>query len=216
MIDSMTIRGKIIAAALALAAERPWGEVELVDIAERAGLRLIDLKGEIDSKSAIVVAFTTLVDDEMLRLAPRRAEGQSARDALFEVIMSRFDLLMPYRTALKSIIGSGVINPAQLGAVMTTQHWMLAAAGVTSEGLAGSARTLGLASVYASVFRVWVEDEDPGQARTMAALDRRLRRGETALSRIEEACAGLQRIVGSILPRFAPGRKSEQPAPPPV
>ena len=39
-------------------------------------------------------------------------------------------------------------------------------------------RVAGLGMIYASVFGIWLEDDDPGLARTMAALDRRLRRGE--------------------------------------
>ena len=33
--------------------------------------------------------------------------------------------------------------------------------------------------------RTWLKDDDPGLARTMAALDRRLRRGEQTLSSID-------------------------------
>ena len=56
-------------------------------------------------------------------------------------------------------------------------------------------KTAGLASLYASVFRVWLDDEDQGLARTMAALDRRLRRGQRSLERLEDVCKGVGRIT---------------------
>lgn len=213
MIETTTPKGRILAAAFALAAERPWNEVSLADIADRAGVTLVDLKASFDSKTAMLAEFSGLVDDEMLRRAPRRSADQSTRDALFEVIMSRFDALAPYRIALKSIAGSGLADISHLRAVMNAQHWMLAAAGVSTDGAAGVARAAGLATVYASVFRVWLDDEDPGFARTMATLDRRLRRGESALTRIDEVCTGAQRFASAILPGIF-GRTTKQPPPP--
>src|SRR5690606_38073962 len=202
------------------AAERPWREITLPDIADKAGISLVELKGSFESKAEMLAAFSSLVDDEMLRRAPRRTPDQATRDALFEVIMSRFDALGPYRTALKSIAGSGFADIAHLRAVMNAQHWMLAAAGVNAEGPAGIARAAGLATVYASVFRTWLDDEDPGFARTMAALDRRLRRGETALNRIDEVCSGAHRLATAILPgifgRARPRPQPEAPAPTPT
>ena len=218
MIDTSTAKGRILAAAFALAAERPWSEISLVDIADKAGVPLVDLKAEFDGKAAMLVAFSALVDDEMLRRAPRRAPDQSTRDALFEVIMSRFDALAPYRLALKSITASGPADLGHLRAILDSQHWMLAAAGVPNDGAPGLARAAGLATVYASVFRTWLDDDDPGFARTMAALDRRLRRGESAINRIDDVCSGAQRIASTILPSIfgrRPKATSQPEAPAP-
>jgi AcrR family transcriptional regulator len=214
MIDTTTAKGRILAAAFALAAERPWREVSLADIADRAGVPLVDLKAAFDGKAAMLAAFSGLVDDEMLRRAPRRAPDQSTRDALFEVIMSRFDALSPYRLALKSIAAAGPADLGHLRAILDAQHWMLAAAGVPNDGAAGLARAAGLATVYASVFRTWLDDEDPGFARTMAVLDRRLRRGETALNRINDVCTGAERFASSILPAIFGRAKPKAPPEP--
>ena len=211
MIDTTTPKGRILAAAFALAAERPWGEISLADIADKAGVSLVDLKASFDGKGAMLAAFSALVDDEMLRRAPRRAADQSTRDALFEVIMSRFDALAPYRLALKSITASGPTDLGHLRAILDAQHWMLAAAGVPNDGAAGLARAAGLATVYASVFRTWVDDDDPGLARTMAVLDRRLRRGESALNRVDDVCTGAQRIASTILPGIFGRRPKPSP-----
>ena len=214
MIDTTAPKGRILAAAFALAAERPWRGIALADIADKAEISLVDLKASFDSKAEMLVAFSGLVDDEMLRRAPRRTPDQSTRDALFEVIMGRFDALGPYRSALKSIAGSGFADIAHLRAVMNAQHWMLAAAGVNTDGPVGVARTAGLATVYASVFRTWLDDEDPGFSRTMAALDRRLRRGESALNRMDEVCTGAQRLASAILPSIFGRKPQPQPEAP--
>lgn len=198
MIDETTDKGRIIAAAMRLAAERPWGRITLLDIAERAGLKLVDLKAHFASKSAILSAFTRAIDDDMLQRTPARSEGQAARDAIFEVVMSRFDALAPYKASLRSILqpGGAPPDPALARSFLCSQHWMLQAAGVSTEGPGGLARIAGLGSVYASVMRTWLDDDDPGHARTMAALDRRLRSGERTLRVVDDALGFAGRIAG--------------------
>ena len=199
MLDLTSDNGRLISAALGLAAEKPWGQVTLADIAERAGTTLVALKTHFGSKGDILAAFTHLVDDEMLRRAPRRSDAPSARDALFEVIMSRFDVLEPYKGALKSIAATGLPEPQQIGRVLATQGWMLEAAGINSGGIDGSLRSAGLAALYASVFRVWLEDDDAGLARTMAALDRRLRRGQRTLESVDEVRRSAERCASTVI-----------------
>jgi ubiquinone biosynthesis protein COQ9 len=209
MLDSAIPKNALIAAALRLAAERPWADITLADIAEAAGKSLPDLKQEFGSKGEIIAAFTSAVDDEVLARAPKRTPDQPVRDTLFEVIMCRFDVLTPYRAALHSIFHTGLPDPAQVRPMLESQRWMLEAAGVNTAGVEGGVKVAGLAAVYGSVFRVWLADEDPGQARTMAALDRRLRRGERTLTRIEEVCSGLTKFVSAAMPRgFKPSPRA--------
>lgn len=208
MLDLTTDKGRLISAALGLAAEKPWAEVTLADIAERGGSTLLALKAQFASKSEIIADFSRLVDDEVLRRTPARSADQKARDALFEIVMSRFDILDPYKGALRSIAGGGLPEPVLIGRLLSAQGWMLEAAGIDSGGIGGGVRTAGLATVYAAVFRTWLGDDDPGLARTMAALDRRLRRGQRALDRVEEACAGVSRIGRTLCDIVGGGRRA--------
>jgi ubiquinone biosynthesis protein COQ9 len=185
MLDHTTPKGRILAAALEQAAARSWAEITLLDIAEAADLPLAELRGLFASKTDIIAALLRAVDDAVLERTPKRTEGQETRDRLFDVVMTRFDVLAPHKAALKSIYHSGSADFALAGPFLSSQHWMLEAAGIATDGSAGALRVAGLGLTYASVFRVWLEDEDPGLARTMAALDRRLRRGERALGTLE-------------------------------
>ncbi len=217
MLDLTTIKGRIVAAALRLAGECPWEEVTLVDIGEAAGVSLVDLRNAFNSKGEILAAFTRAVDDEVVVRAPKRTQDQSSRDAIFEVVMSRFDILSPYRPALKSIAASWPTDAALLSAVLSSQAWMLRAAGVSPDGIDGPLRVGGLAALYVSVFRTWLEDDDPGLARTMAVLDRRLRRGERTLKSIDDAMSTLRGLVSAVSSRRKPAqpRNEAPPAPEP-
>jgi ubiquinone biosynthesis protein COQ9 len=216
--DQPTARDRIIAAALKLAAERPWSDITLLNIAQEAGLTLADLRCEFATKNEILIAFARGIDDQILRIAPSHNGGAVAsRDAIFDIVMSRFDALAPYKPALRAIAQSTVFEPTLLMNLLASQHWMLQAAGFGTDGLVGGLRVAGLASVYTSVFRTWLEDDDPGLARTMAALDRRLRRGERILAPIEDFSFLVRRIAGAVTGRTKPAATAgDHPSAPPA
>ncbi len=221
MLDQSTAKGRIVAAALRLAGERPWGDVTLPDIAKAADVGLNDLRRNFNSKAEILAAFIREVDDEVLGRVPERTSSQSKRDAIFDVVMSRFDVLARYKPALKSIAASWFFDPVLLRSLCLSQAWMLRAAGIRAEGLEGQLRVAGLGAVYGSVFRTWLDDEDPGLARTMAALDRRLRRGEQTLASIDAVTSKLCCVASdfaSVCKRAgAPRATKDAPeAPPPA
>jgi ubiquinone biosynthesis protein COQ9 len=198
MIDPTTPKGRIVTAALRLAAERPWNDVSMLDIAEASNTGLADLRREFPSKAAILGAFTRAIDDVVLAKAARPQPGTVPRDAIFEVVMSRFDAMQPYKAGLKSVMASVGFDTDMARRLFASQAWMLNAAGIPLNGVAGTVRVFGLASVYASVFRNWLDDEDPGHARTMANLDRRLRRGEQSLQTMD----GIFGSVGRVFETF--------------
>ena len=191
MIDQSTPKDRIIESALRLAAEKPWNEIAMLDIAEAAGVTLAEMKAAFPSKAAILMGFSRAIDDVVLKGVTKRTPGSPARDALFEVLMSRFDAMQPYRHGLRSIVGAGLPDMAMMQRLFSSQAWMLNAAGVPLNGVGGTVRVFGLTSVYASVFRTWLDDDDVGQARTLAALDRRLRRGEGSLATLDSVCSSM-------------------------
>ena len=132
MFDHYTREGRILAAALACAAKTPWAEVSLLDIAEGANLPLSELRGLFSTKSDMIAALLRAIDDEVLKRAAKRGEGQEKRDLLFDIIMTRFDVLGPHKAALKSIHASGPADFALAGPFLSSQHWMLQAAGIAT------------------------------------------------------------------------------------
>jgi ubiquinone biosynthesis protein COQ9 len=212
MIDPTTPKGRVVTAALRLAAERPWTQVSMLDIAEAAGIGLTDLRREFGSKALILAAFTRAIDDAVLAKATRPQPGTLPRDAIFEVVMSRFDAMQPYKAGLKSIVASMGFDTDAARRLFASQAWMLNAAGVPLDGVGGTIRVFGLASVYTSVFRTWLDDDDAGVARTMAALDRRLRRGEQSLQTFDGLCDSVRRIFEGFTRTATPAKAPEPPA----
>lgn len=188
-------RDRLIDAALKLAAEKPWGDVSLVDVAASAGMNLAEVRAIAGSKSQIVAFVLRRTDEQVLAQVKGRTEGQSARDTLFEVIMSRFDAMAPIKPAVKSFASAGQMDTTLIMPFVNSQRWMLAAAGIDADGASGLLRTAGLGAAYMSVFNTWLADDDPGMAKTMAALDTRLRRGERTMSAIDGTLGGITRVA---------------------
>jgi AcrR family transcriptional regulator len=185
-------RDKIIAALFALLAEKPIERIGFAEIAEQAGVSLAELRGAFGSPLAIVAAHVKDVDRAVLAADFSDMAEEPPRERLFDVMMRRLELLAGDREAIRSLMRSARRNvplALALNALSArSQKWMLAAAGITASGPRGALRAQGLAVLYSSVLRTWVRDDDAGLAKTMAALDRALGRGQRFAGILDDLC----------------------------
>ena len=183
-----SVRQRATATALDLAAKRGWDTISLNDIARAGKMTLAELYGEFSSKQAILEAFSRDIDMKVLAGLGEAGADETPRDRLFDVVMRRIDALEPHKAAIESIVRAAGRDPIALvcglGSAQHSMACMLEAAGISTAGLTGVIRVNGLAALYGSVLRTWFSDESPDKARTMAALDRGLRRAEDLLTRL--------------------------------
>jgi AcrR family transcriptional regulator len=186
-------RGKAIDAFMALLAERRFEEIGLAEVAGRAGLKLSALRAEFGSTLAIYAAHAKEIDRTVLDGGDSDVAEESARERLFDVLMRRLEALGPYKEAVRSLMRSARCNPglalALNGIAARSQRWMLEAAGIRASGLRGAMRAQGAALMFARVVSVWVDDEEVGLDRTMAALDRGLSSAERWDGFLDDLCA---------------------------
>ena len=187
-----TEREKIIAALLAILPEKPFQAIGLADIAAAAGVSLAQLRDEFPSTLAILAAHVKATDRAVLADDLSDMADEPVRERLFDVLMRRLEVLAPHREAMGSLLRSARRDPplavALNGLARRSQQWMLTAAGIGASGPRGMIRAQGLAVLFASVLRTWIDDDDPGQARTMAALDRALGRGQRFAGFLDDLC----------------------------
>jgi AcrR family transcriptional regulator len=213
--DMSEASARIRQAALDLAAAQPWDQLTLAAIAARAEVSLAELARHYSSKQDILLAFAREIDGALLKsLETDPVEGEP-HDRVFDVVLRRFELLAPHKAALRSIAAAPAAGPQEwlnlLNATLQSQSWILAAARLEAKGMRGDLQKLGLARIYADALRVWLADDDPGLARTMAALDRKLRDGEALMRRLETPmafAAGLARAFSA----FRNARTRQRPA----
>jgi AcrR family transcriptional regulator len=199
-------REKIIEGFMALLAERPFERIGFGDIAARSGLSLTQCRGEFSAPIWVLAAHFKEIDQKVLDGIEADMAEEPHRERLFDLLMRRIELLGPHRAAVRSLLRSAGSDPALAcalnGFTVRSQQWMLTAADINSAGPRGLIRAQGLAVLYARVLRVWLDDQDPGLARTLAALDRELARGQRWSGFLD----GLCRFVPT---SCLPGRRSE-------
>lgn len=181
-------RRKAVDALMTLAAARPYETITLSEIAAQAGIALVDLRDLFPSKGAMLGGFLRLIDREVLAASGTDMAGETAHDRVLDVMMRRFDALAPYREALRSVREGLKRDPATAlafnQAAVNSWRYMLEAAGIDTNGALGLLKTQGAVLVFARAFDTWLTDE-PDLSRTMATLDRELKRGETVLGQAE-------------------------------
>ena len=208
-------REKIIAAFLTLLADKPIERIGFAEIAEASGVSLAQLRGEFPSTLAILAAHMKSIDRAVLSEDFGDVEEEPARERLFDVLMRRIEILASHREAVRSLTRSARRNPplalALNSLAVRSQQWMLTAAGIGASGPRGMIRAQGLAALFGGVLRTWIHDDDPGLARTMAALDRALARGQRFVGLIEDLCRIPARLC-RLRPRRRRGESSEDTA----
>jgi hypothetical protein len=163
-------------ALLQLAAERPWRDVSLRDIAGKAEVDFPDLYDLANSKWALLAHLSARFDHAALATAATPSDD--VHDRLFDAAMARVEAMEPHRAALVAIARAD-------SALMLAPHFprtaraILEAAGVD----ATPPRLAAMTAVWARTAQVWRDDEG-ALNRTMAEIDKRLKQMRTRLGRI--------------------------------
>lgn len=188
-------RIRAVDALMTLAAEEPWDMISLSGIAEKAGLSLGEMRDLFPSKGALLGSFVRRIDRIVLDGTSTDMADEAPRERVLDVMMRRFDALLPYRAALRSITRGMERDPLGLLALnqqgLNSWRYMLEAAGIETNGPLGAMKIQGAILVFARAFKIFLDEDDPALTRTMAALDKELARGEWVLARAE----GLNRLA---------------------
>ena len=169
-------------AAFNLAISEGWRWITFSKIAQKANIEESDIAEVFSSKQEI---FLSLIDeiDEITLSESHFVESNSIRERLFDIVMTRFDKLLPYRQQIKSILCDFSQNPVAISKLikknMNSMKLMLEFAEVKTSGIRGRLNIKGLMIIYAIVFRIWLDDDSIDLSKTMATLDSNLGKAES-------------------------------------
>lgn len=176
------IRSLAVQATLELCESQHWNSISLQDISKKSEIPLHDLHLHFEDRFDILSAYGRQIDRKIIENFKLPKSDVSHRDLLFDLLMDRFDILNENREAVLSILHSIKMDPKQ--AVIILPHlgrsmsWILETADIPTSGYKGAIKVAGLACLYLKTVRVWMKDDSPDMAKTMAALDKNLGRAE--------------------------------------
>lgn len=183
-------RRRAVDSLMKLAAERPWDQIELSDIATEAGLTLAQLRGLFPSKLAMLGGVTRIVDDAVLSDSSDDLANEPIKERLFDLVMRRLDAMAPYKAALRKIAPVIRRDPLALAALnrgaVNSWRYMLASAGIPTEDALGHLRVQGAVLLMARVSETWLDDDEAELSKTMARLDRELKTAGRIMARVED------------------------------
>jgi AcrR family transcriptional regulator len=173
---------RIIDAALTLIATQGWRGTSLAEIATAADLPILQAYRIFRSKQAILSGLFRRIDEIVLTEPPPAEADERPRDRLFDLLMRRIDALQPYKQALgvlrRELPRAPLTGLCAGASLLRSMRWMLEAAGIPTDGVRGAVAVKLASAAYLSAMGTWQRDDSPDLARTMAALDARLRRVE--------------------------------------
>ncbi|WP_319486019.1 hypothetical protein [uncultured Cohaesibacter sp.] len=175
-----------------------WRSVSCAEIATRANIDIKLAFLEYRDRFAYVSDLVRRIDAAMLEAFDPDMGEEPARERLFDVIMARFDAMQGHRELILALNKAARYDPMLtlhlLALSRLTGEWFLDISRISPAGFSGMARSKGALLAYARAFAVWMEDDSTDLAKTMATLDKFLKRGEKALRRAEKIACILPRI----------------------
>jgi len=171
---------RIVKAALRLAA-KGWAHVTIDAVAREAKIPATKLKQRFALPSDIAALIVAETSHEAV-IAAGKPTGP-AHDILFDLLMTRFDILQKIRSAILNI-SDAARRDCGLSRILAKAALNSAYAFADASKITAPPRhvlALGIAAIHGWAFIVWRKDESHDMAKTMAALDRALRlAGKTA------------------------------------
>lgn len=168
-------------AMLAHVADQGWHGLTLEDVATRAGLTRADAYAVCPDRVHLLELFARRMDlASVSGIGPAPDDPEARYDQLLDILMMRFEALLPHRESVAKILQDAVREPATwVGILPQSQRsfmFLAGQAGYPQDGLRGRLLAKALSAVWVSTQRVWLRDESDGLGETMHALDRNLRR----------------------------------------
>jgi len=180
------MKEKVFKACLETIEKGGWKAFSFAKASEESGIPLNVFHAAFSSPSDVMLQVFKNIDEEVLNHKDLSGENLSPKDALFDILMARFDAAAPYKLVLRHFWSDFLFVPEEFPALachgFSSMAWMLEAAGLSARGLKGALRIQGLTTLYLFTLKTWLEDDSPDLGKTMVVLDKGLSRLERAAS----------------------------------
>lgn len=200
---------------------KSYKEISMREVADAAKVPVPKFLLAYNSKLDLIEAFARRIDEEILAEDDADMLDEPMRERLFDVMMRRYDTLAPFKLALIQLDRDSRNDPILLsglaGISSRSMVRMAASVGLDLSGPKGAVTLAGLLDVHRQVLQIWLSESDAGQARTLAALDKALRRAERRAGDLDRAFGmmggGITRPRGpmcmlrDLADRLSPGRR---------
>lgn len=167
-------------AALTLLPITGWYGLELDSVIRHAKIARKTANSLVKNKNDLVPLIVRFIDEETFRIVGKPSRGEEPEDRAFDVLMSRFEVLQRYRTAI--LILSEVVRKTPDLALAIYRAQTESMARILPHAPRDKTRLIRFSPhifliVYHLAFLKWAQDSSPDLAATMGYLNKIIRTG---------------------------------------
>ena len=167
-------------AVLELVAKKGLQGLNPATLAQTANVSIATVRSLLPEPRAVLPLVLRWVDNEtLIRFENEDYEQLTIRERLFDLLVTRMEILQPYKAAVEIILTPLLYlypSCSNLHALGSSIGWLLVAAGIHGGGSFFHRIAMGI--VVIDITRIWLLDPDPDMAQFTARLDRHLARLE--------------------------------------
>jgi hypothetical protein len=171
----------LLATALALVEAEGWQGYSPLKLAKAARIGLAEACVQLPDQAAVLRALGRRADLAMLDIAPDELLEMSLKERVFEILMRRFEALEFAKPALRRLRREPSPEAwlGALGSLKRAMRLVVEASDAAPTAARGALAGAALTAVYLQTGRIWLDDDTPDRARTLAELDKRLDQAAT-------------------------------------
>lgn len=153
-------------------------DIKIQEIKKKTRIKSEEFNILYKSKEQIIISFFDRIDLIMEKKIKKLFLGKNIKDNLFEVCMTRFEILDPYKRSINNIYLSLKDQPNLVinlyKSFFTTMKLILNLSLVNTKLINDNIKLMTFALFYLSILKEWLNDCSSNNEKTMAILDTRL------------------------------------------
>ena len=172
------IKKKIEDSLLNLLLKKEFDEIEISEIQKKTKISSKKFFNLFNTKEEIMISFFCRIDKDLERKIKRIKLGNNIKDNLFEICMTKIDLLHPYKKNLHNFYLSFKKKPDLFlklyKSFFKSMERNLKLSKINLDPIKKNLKVLIFSFLYLSIIYEWLKEDSSNNEKVMAILDQRL------------------------------------------
>ena len=172
------VKKKVEEVLLEILLKKDFNKIEIAEIQKRAGITTKKFFQLFKTKEEIMISFFKRIDQILEKKIKGINLGNNIKDNLFEIFMTRFDLLYPYKKNLNNFYLSFKKNPDLFMKLyknfFRSMENILKLSQINLDPLKKNLKIFIFSFLYLSIIYEWFKENSKKNEKVMSILDHRL------------------------------------------
>ena len=172
------LKKKIEDTLLKLLLKKDFHEIQIVEIRKKTRIPSKKFFAIFKTKEEIIISFFNRIDSALELKIKKKKFGNNIKDNLFEICMTKLDLLYPYKKNLHNFYLSFKTKPdiflRLYKSFFESMEGNLKLSKINLDPIKKNLKVLVFSFLYLSIINEWLKENSSNNEKVMAVLDQRL------------------------------------------